>query len=64
VQAAVAAVRADPTLTKVGSAAMYGMVAQIPSESMVNTFLKLFMQTMFSPLDAEGKPDAIPLSNA
>jgi hypothetical protein len=43
-KASVAEVKANPQLAKQGSAAMYGLVAKIPSDSIVETFLT----TLFS----------------
>lgn len=51
---AVAAVRADPSLVKEGSAAMYGMVGKIPDDSIVEDFLTTFMCKVFSPAAAAG----------
>jgi len=41
-------VRENPNLNKLGSAALYGMVARIPSNALVDEFLLTMMGKMYS----------------
>lgn len=44
----IAVVRSDPSLSKEGMAAMYGMAAQVPDPTMIDQFLYRFMDERYS----------------
>lgn len=41
--------QADPSLAKKGTAAVYGMTANIPSKTVVDSFLLEFFSEMYTP---------------
>ncbi|XP_004364537.2 sphingosine-1-phosphate lyase 1 [Capsaspora owczarzaki ATCC 30864] len=61
---AVNKVRANQQLAKAGSAAMYGMIAQIPDEKLIESFLVKFMARLYTPTrPAEGGASTSSSSN-
>jgi len=51
-KASVEIARSDLSLSKKGSAATYGLVASIPSEEVVETYLNIVLQQMLAPIDS------------
>lgn len=47
-KASVEHVKANPQLGSKGSAAMYGLVAKIPAENLVEKFLKIMLGKIYS----------------